>query len=500
MRMTGLPLICAMALVAVLPVAVARSQEKPPGWPFPPLPGGLPFIPLGPQPDEVPVNSPGWRSIVSEFGPPVTGKQKKIVEDVIAELSRGAGPVAPKGGYRGTLLDTSILNAFAIGDGNVFVTRQLLAYMNEEDELIGVLGHEVGHVIGGHSRFNAVASAAQNRGDQLLGVFLPALSGVAQAGGTLVLRGFDRSQEHAADVAGVKFLADLGRDPDAMGRALGILDAESKLQEHMFGARPPSALDYWLSDHPIHSERLALVQLAANMAPRGSPGPHRSRATFIRDLDGLVFEDGPQQGIVDGGKFRHPILKLALDAPPSFRLLNGTSALLISAPGDSSATLKMVDGGGTPAERFKAAWAKSFPEEIAAPTPEAAQIGGMPSASGYVEMHVKDVPVRISMWLYSWSATQSFIYAAVDPKGAHASQHAATAQSFRRLSDEEAAAVRVRRIKVVEIAEADTVASLSSRMAYDDFREERFRLINGLFNGEPLPKSGPVKVVVWTTH
>ncbi len=93
--------------------------------------------------------------------------------------------------------------------------------------------------------------------------------------------------------------------------------------------------------------------------------------------------------------------------------------------------------------------------------------------------------------------TQSFLYIAQDPKAALASQHTATAKSFRRLVDSEAASVKIRRVKIVDPGKDDTVASLSARMAYRDFQEDRFRLINGLFDGASLPKSGPVKLVVW---
>jgi predicted Zn-dependent protease len=501
MRTTKFPLMCVIAVVASGSAAVTHSQDKSaPGISFPALPGGMPFIAVGPQPREVPVNSEDWRSVVAEYGAPMAGRQAKIVEDIVAEISRAAGNVAPKGGYRGTLLDSSTMNAFAIGDGNTFVTRQLLASMNDEDELIGVMGHEVGHVIGGHPAFSGAAGSVKAKGDQLLGVFLPGLAEGAQLGGTVILRGFGRAQEHSSDVAGVKFLADLGRDPMAMGHGLALLEAHSKLQEKMFGARPPNALDYWLRTHPVNSERIGMVRLTASMAPRGKPGPRRSRETFVRELDGLLFDDGPQQGIVDGSRFRHPVMKYGLDAPPSFRLLNGSSSLSISAPGGSAATLRMVSGGGAPVERLKAIWARSFKKEIAVPNPVAVEISGMPAASGHTELTIEGVSVRFSMWLYAWSDSQSIIYVAVDPKGAQANQHAAAAQSFRRLSEEEAAAVRVRRIKVVDVASSDTVAGLSARMAYGDFREERFRLINGLFNGEPLPKSGPVKVVVWSAQ
>jgi predicted Zn-dependent protease len=429
----------------------------------------------------------------------MSGPQTKLVDDIVAELSRGAGPVAPQGGYRGTLLDTSVVNAFAIGDGNVFMTRQLLAYMNNEDDLIGVMGHEVGHVIGGHTPFTGAVRAGQTGSDRLLGVFVPALRGSAMLASSVVIQTFGRSQEHSADVAGVKFLADLGRDPQAMGRALAILEAHGRLQQKLYGGgKPPSALDYWLSSHPLHAERINLVRLAASMAPREQARTHLSPAAFVRELDGMVIDDGPEQGIVDGTRFRHPVMKLGLDAAPSFRLMNSPHALLIRGLKSSSATFKAIAGGGTPAERFQAAWAKSLPEQIKPPTPEPMELGGMPGAAGSVLWRTDDGEVRISMWLYPWTETQSFIYVAFDPNGAQANEHAATARSFRRLTDTEAAAVKVRRISVMDIKPGDTIASLSERMAYADFREDRFRLINGLFSGEPLPKSGPVKIVVWS--
>jgi predicted Zn-dependent protease len=486
-----------LAGIALLAFALppTRAQAQLPQ--LPQLPGGLPFIPVGPQPPAVPVNSEGWRSVVAEFGPPMQGRQARIVEDVVAELSRAAGPVAPKGGYRATLLDTSVVNAFAIGDGNVFMTRQLLAYMNDEDDLLAVMGHEVGHVIGGHSRFKGAAQAGRAGADQLLGVFLPPLRGAVQMGGAVVVNAFSRSQEHAADVAGVKFLADLGRNPHAMGRALRILDADAKLQRLMFGGQPPDAFAFWLSSHPMHGDRMNLVQLAANMAPRAPAAQRRSAAAFVRELDGMVFEDSAAQGIVDGGRFRHPTLKFALDAAPGLRLLNGSSALMMRGPGGSAATLKMVNGPGDPAARFKAAWVKSFPGDLAPPAPVVAELNGLPTASGFVDTRINDTTVRISMSLHVWSDSQSFIYAAVDPRAALAEAHAATSRSLRRLSEAEAAAVKLRRLSVVEIAPGDSVASLARRMAYEDFREERFRLINGLADNEPLPKSGPVKIVVW---
>jgi predicted Zn-dependent protease len=500
MRATKIPAICVMAMVTALCAAPATAEEKqsPPSFSFPAFPGGVPFVPLGPQPAAVPVESEDWKRVIAQYGPAMTGSQAKIVEEAVAELSRGAGSIAPKGGYRGTLVDTSALNAFAIGDGNVFVTRQLLSYMNDEDELIGVMGHEVGHVIGGHSRFDSVTGAAQDKGGTLLGTFLPALADGAQLGGAVVLRVFDRGQEHSADVAGVKFLADLGRDPAGMGRALTILEGESQLQDKMFGAPRPNAMQYWLRTHPVHSERMGLVRLAASMAPRGKAGTRRSPEIFVRALDGMVFDDGWQQGIVDGRKFRHPDMKFALDAAASFRLLNDSAALIVSGPGDSYGTLKMLDGRGTATERFKAAWEKSFPKDVAAPSSVAGQSGGLGSASGHVDAANKGNPVRLSLWLYAWSESQSFIYATYDPKAAQAAQHEETAKSFRRLPDAEAAAVKVRRLKVVEIAKGDTLATLAGRMAYADFREERFRLINGLFDGVALPATGPVKIVVWS--
>lgn len=498
MRGLRLILVCVAALALTIWHAHAHANERQPG-PFPfPVPSGLPFIGIGPQPEAVPINSEGWRAVVAAYGQPSSGPQTRLVDDIVAEVSRGAGTVAPKGGYRGTLLNSSVVNAFAIGDGNVFITRQLLAHLNDEDEMIGVMGHEVGHVIGAHSRVSGAAHAGQAGADRLLGVFLPPLRDAGQLGSTVVIRAFGRSQEHAADIAGVKFLADLGRDPHAMERSLSILEAHGKLQEKMFGSKPPSAFDYWLSSHPVHAERMGMVRMAAGMAPRSPARQRRSESEFIRALDGMVFDDSPEQGIIDGARFRHPVMKLGLDAAAGFRLLNSASALLIRGPGGSSATLKPVSVAGSAAERFTLAWRKSFPEQIAPPTPDAVNSGGIPIMAGSVVRRTDEGESHISMWLYAWSENQSLIYVAVDPQGSQASQHAATARSLRRLTNEEAAATKVRRISVVDIRAGDTVKSLAEKMAYSDFREERFRVINGLFAGEELPNSGPIKLVIWS--
>lgn len=492
--------IATLALLAGL-ASLAPAQDRP-ATPFGlPLPAGMPFIPVGPQPAAVPPSSEAWRAVVARYGAPMKGRQAKVLEDVVAELSRAAGAAAPRGGYRATLLDAPVLNAFAIGDGNVFMTRQLLAHMNDEDELIGVMGHEVGHVLGGHSLFAGAAQASQSGSDRLIGAILPPLQGATRLGSTVVVQAFGRSQEHAADMAGVKFLADLGRDPMAMARALDILDAESRLQEKIYGARLPGALDYWLRSHPMHAERIGMVRMASSMAPRTQPrGPRRSAAEFVRQLDGMDFDDGAQQGIVDETRFRHPSLRFALDAAEGFTLRNGSSALLVLAPTGGSAALRLIKTSGTPAQRFQAAWERSFPTEIAVPVPALTAIGGIPGASGTTEMQISGVPVRFTMWLYEWSPELSFIYAAMDPKGAAAAQHAATAGSFRRLSEQEAAAVKVRRLQVVDVEPGDTVASLAARMAYADFQEDRFRLLNGMFKGQPLPTSGPIKLVVWAAQ
>ena len=164
--------------------------------------------------------------LLKEFGGAYAGPQARYVESVGRRIAVQSGLSNAQSDFTVTLLNSPVNNAFAIPGGYVYVTRQLMALMNDEAELAGVLGHEVGHVAARHGQRRQQAAQRNAIGGALLGVLTGALlgdsgfAGLIQKGiGTgsqlLTLR-FSRTQEYEADDLGIRYLASGGYDPRAL--------------------------------------------------------------------------------------------------------------------------------------------------------------------------------------------------------------------------------------------------------------------------------------------
>ena len=190
------------------------------------------------------------------------------------------------------MLDSDVVNAFALPGGYVYVTRGLLALANNEAELAGVLGHEIGHVTARHTaqrydraQLGQLGAVAAQLGGLLLGGYLggPRARGwAAQVGGQVgslgaqaYVQGFSREQEFEADQLGIRYLGAAGYDPGAMASFLAALQANDAYRHggRAGGAEEASFLGGWLRSHPRTPERVA----------RARSRPQRRAAGRARD-------------------------------------------------------------------------------------------------------------------------------------------------------------------------------------------------------------------------
>ena len=127
------------------------------------------------------------------------------------------------------LADPETINAFAVPGGQIFITMGLLKRLKTEDQLAGVLGHEMGHVVGRHS---AQQMAKQELMGGLAGAASVAMSDPSSPNGSayisqyianLMNLKYGRDDELEADDFGVKYLLQTGRNPDAMLEVIDIL-------------------------------------------------------------------------------------------------------------------------------------------------------------------------------------------------------------------------------------------------------------------------------------
>lgn len=438
--------------------------------------------------------------LLAEFGGAMTGPQAQYVAQVGKNIAVQSGLGNAQSDFTVTLLNSSVNNAFAIPGGYVYTTRQLVALMNNEAELAGVLGHEVGHVAARHSQ-RRQARAQQNTllgaaGAILSGILLgdsgigqQISRGILQGSQMLTLR-FSRDQELQADDLGIQYLNRAGYDPRAMATVLQSLAAQNALDASLQG-RDDATVPEWASTHPDPASR---VQTALQRAAGGTGVTNRD--TFLTRIDGLVYGDDPAQGIIEGRQFIHPVFRLSFTAPQGFYMVNGTRAVSINGQsGQAQLSTGAYDGnlGNYIRSVFRALGGNQ--QTLAPASMEQTTVNGIPAAYGIARVNSGNGQVDVVVFAYEFSNNQAFHFAAISQAG-RSGVFTPMFNSMRRISQSEANQVVPRWIDVVTVRSGDTISSLARRMAYDNAQEQRFRVLNGLSSGDTLQAGQKVKIVV----
>ncbi len=450
-------------------------------------------------------------ALLQEFGGAYGGAQSAYVNRIGQNIAVQSGLSRSPSDFTVTLLNSPVNNAFAIPGGYVYVTRQLMGLMNDEAELAGVLGHEVGHVAAQHSKKRQ--SAAQR--NAILGVLGAVLgSAIGDSGGLLgglggllqnnsmqvaqlATLGFSRSQELQADQLGVQYLKSAGYDPMALSTMLTSLANQTTLDARLSGGGDARALPEWASTHPDPASRVRNAQTLATKV--GGTGGRRNADAFLASIDGVLYGDDPAQGVVEGHQFLHPDLRLKFAVPNGYGMQNGTTAVAISGSGGQAQFTTAAYNGDMNA--YIAAAFKAVAGNTAI-TPSAIQrttVGGIPASYSTARVTTQSGQVDVSVFAYEFSRTSAFHFVTLTKAGGTGAFNSMF-NSVRRLSASEAAAIRPRRIDVVTVGRGDTMASLASRMAYSNYQAERFHVLNRLTASSRLTPGQKVKLVVYASR
>ncbi|QZD86147.1 M48 family metalloprotease [Qipengyuania psychrotolerans] len=440
--------------------------------------------------------------LLAEFGGAMTGSQAQYVETVGQNIAVQSDLANARGSFTVSLLNSPVNNAFAIPGGYIYTTRQLVSLMNNEAELAGVLGHEVGHVAARHSQRRQ--QAAQR--NSILGV-LGAIASQALLGGTglgqqlgqLSLQGsqlltlkFSRSQELEADRLGIDYLNRAGYDTRAMSTVLASLAAQNSLDAQLMG-RDNARLPEWASTHPDPASR---VQTALSVAQQtGGTGGVTNRDTFLTRIDGILYGDDPQQGVVEGRDFIHPDLRLQFTAPQGFYMVNGTRAVTISGQsGKAQFSLGPYDGNLQTyvGNVFNAL---SEQQQVRPASIQTTTVNGLPAAYGTARVTSGNQNLDVTVFAYEFANDRAYHFLALTPAGQSGTFNSMFS-SMRKISATEAANVIPRHVDVVTVGSRDTVRTLAAKMAYSNAQEARFRVLNGLSSNEEVRAGQKVKIVV----
>ena len=392
--------------------------------------------------------------------------------------------------YQVTILNSGAINAFALPNGHLYVTRGLIALANDKAELASVLAHEMGHVIARH----AAIREEKARQTAIIGHVVndvlsdPQLGALALAKSKLALASFSRAQEFEADGIGVGISARAGFDPFGASRFLGDMQRNGDLKPE--GERPDPRAQDFLAAHPSTPERVK--NALANARQYSGPGAgKRDRAEYLGDLDGLVYGEDPSEGFVRGRRFLHPKLGFTFLAPPGFTLDNTAQAVLGLKEGGGEAM--RLDVVSVPAEQSLPDYLKSgWMEKVDPASVEEFTVNGFATATATAsgeQWSFRLFAVRFGSDVYR------FIFASKTKSAPIDRSFRESISTFRRMSLEESAQVKPLRLKVVTAGANDTVERLARHMAVADHRVERFRVLNGLGPHDRVKPGDKVKIL-----
>lgn len=365
--------------------------------------------------------------------------------------------------WRFGVVDRPEPNAFALPGGPVYVSRGLLALLESEDELAGVLGHEMGHVLARHAvrRLTVGAPFALVFGipAQIVGIVSEPLGGLVALPGRLiaplVLAPYSRSQEYEADALGVEYAAKAGWQPEALASALQALQREDALQNGE-SQRPD-----FLASHPSAPDRIERILTDASKQPVASRRPIApDQAAFFAKLDGLLVGDDPRDGTFLGSDYLHPQLGFAITFPETWMAQDQQTVVVATPENAKGRAFVMLQVSGKGTDPAAGAREDGLDPKLLA-RGRALAIHGLPA------LRLSGVQ-RKSAYEFTWIALGGNVYrvSAVCPESEQVLYQPifrATEESFRPLSRRELGRVREQRLRIVRAEAGESLLGLLKR-------------------------------------
>lgn len=394
-----------------------------------------------------------------------------------------------------SIVDEAAVNAFALPGGYIYLTRGILAYLNDEAELAGVLGHEIGHVTARHAAQQYTRAMGGTLGLLGLGIFVPAARPFGQIGeqalGVLFLK-YGRDDELQADDLGAEYAAKTGYDPGAVPEFLATL---GRIEE----ASDSRGMPNWLSTHPQAADRVTKIQQTVAALQAGGAGTTRSRDTYLQQVDRVVVGDNPRHGIVRGSEFLHPDLRFRLRFPDGWDITNGRQQVVAKQPGAERYMLLQsapkTAGRTLDAVAVRTMSAAGFEAVDGGDT----TIGGRAAYVGTWRGQAQSAGDTVARAAFIALGPEIYMLVGLAPApvfGRAEPAFAATIASFREMSAAEAGEIRPNRLALYTARPGDTWQGIAERASRGVVKPTTLAIMNGHPTDEP-PRSGErLKIVV----
>jgi len=467
--------------------------------------GGCAMNPVSGHPEMVLVSNEQEKSIGAEEAKKVEQEMGLLDDDLFApylnQLGQRLAAESPRKdvSYQFHLVDMTEPNAFALPGGYVYVTRGLLLLVNSEDELAGVVGHEIGHVAARHSvqqiskkgPFAVIFGVVSGVTGLISPLVGDIVGGIGQFTQSLIFSPYSRSQETEADKVGQEIAARAGWDPAELSAFLATLEREVQLMSK--DPRKPSFFD----SHPATPDRVEKTAEHAKELKRADRPPiSPSREAFLARLDGLVVGQRAANGVFVGNSFQHPDLNFFIQFPEKWEHDNSPQKIVAVAPDkEAGIIIGAVAQGNDPLEGMRLV-EKAAKIELASKT-ERVTINQLSAA------HARLDEGRATLDI-TWIAHGGLVYQVIGLGPTKRFEEllpvfTSVAHSFRPLTTAERGSIKEKRIRLVKARGGETVEALTAR-SHTAWSKEQVAVANGLEAQTALKEGQVIKVAMTETY
>ena len=417
---------------------------------------------------------------------------QRYVSDIGMRLARASE--RPRLPWQFTIVDASAVNAFALPGGYVYITRGILPYLNDESELAGVLGHEIGHVTARHSVRQYTKQSAAELGLLTLGIFVPSaypFTGLGSSALGVFFLKYSRDDEVEADRLGVGYAAEQGWDPHGVANMLTTL---SRLDE----ATDRRGIPNWLSTHPQPEARVERVSATVKSQTGTRQDWTTNRDDYLQRLDGMIFGDDPDDGIVRDNVFLHPSMRLSVEFPLDWPINNGKEQVVAKNPSaDEYMVLQMIErvqgrslDEVADSQMSKMGWKPR--------SRGATKVNGLDAVLGVYEGSVSKLGSVTARVLHVAIGRRVFLLAGIAKRDRFAEadrQFAPALQTVRELSAREASGLRPNVVGLYTTVAGDSWQSIASKQS-QIVRASTLAIINGHAVTDQPAAGEHIKIVV----
>lgn len=394
--------------------------------------------------------------------------------------------------YEFKIVDSDVINAFAVPGGYVYFTRGIMAHFNNEAEFAGVLGHEIGHIAARHTveqQRNALFSQLGLIAGIVIAPELAQFAEAASQGLGLMMLKFGRDAERESDKLGVEYSTKIGYDAKQMAYFFNTLERQ--------GAKSGSdPLPNILSTHPNPGERLQTVQQLAVDWQRqlNLTNPQIGRNSYLQMIEGLVYGEDPKGGYLENNVFYHPEMKFQFNTPAGWAYQNSPQQVQLASK-DGKAMMMLMLGKGASLQEAASSFLQQY--KMQAQESREVNVNGLRALAVVADLQQQQGVLRTLSYFIQQGNTiyhMMGLSAAAD-FNAYAPYFSNTMQSFKELTDPSKLNKKPERVRIKTVSQNMTLDQALRNFRMPAARLEELSILNGMKLTDNVPAGTMIKII-----